>query len=348
MMNNIQNSNIPSLPPQRVAERKSNAEQSEVQDTAQDTVSLSSKKNYHPVSDPVQVELSGILSPISNKTCAKIAEKAVQGVFNSIAEDTTMEPKKAKTVARVAGAIPAGIAYSAGQILDTALNNVDAIANNTKIRLNSVKETFLDPSTSGLKTGLAVAGSILGGVVGTAADIAVTLLETGSAVKRSLNRAILNTVDNLEGTKKKTVSKTSSIARKEDVSIQKLTDSVKKGHGVAVGTALGLSCALLGGFSESAAEVFDMKNLLYSRMEKRAKAKGIDYSGQKKDAWDKYENSNKGIKDKAKLFATRVKQTARKIADVRAGDILRGADSIMKVPERVVINTVRNIGDVFK
>jgi len=351
MINNIPNSNIPSVPPQRATEIKNETEQSEVQKGAQDTVSISSKGKHKPTSDPIVVNLKGILAPFgagSQKTCAEIAEKAVKSGFNSVGNDLFSDPKKAKTFAKITGAVPAGFAHSAAQVADVGLNGAERLVDNTEIRLNSIKNKYKDPSTSGFKTGLAVAGSIIGGAVGTVADLTANALEMTSAIDGIVKRTVFNSVDNLEGTKKKSLPKSHSLARKEDISIQKLTEHVKKSNGVVLGTALGLSCALLGGVTESAAECMDMGTLIHERMETRARAKGINYKEQKKAAFAKYEESDKGITDKARLLGTRVKQTTRKVADMRVGDVLRGVDSVMKFPKRVVINTARNIGDVFK
>lgn len=351
MINNVQNTNNFSQLP-KINDKKVDSEPKSSTELNGDSVEISKTTQksggYNAISDPIQVNTPGLWSPITNKTTANMLEKAVQSGVDSLSSDFISNPKTAKTVARIAGAVPAGFAHSVGQVLDTSLNNADAIIDNTKVRMGNIKEKYNDPSTTGLRTGLAVAGSIIGGVAGTVADLAAAALEIDSAASGVVKRTVFNAVDNLEGTKQKTLPKTHSTARKVDVKIQKLTDSVQKGQGVVAGTALGLSVAVGGALAETVSECIDMSKMIYERMEKRASAKGVNYSEQKQQAWDKYEASDKGLTDKAKLFGTRVAQEAKKITDVRVGDVLRGADSVMKVPKRMVINTVRNVGDVFK
>ena len=347
MINNIQNTNnLPQI--SKVVDKKPSVDAQDSPALREDSVELSNHNNYTPVSDPIQVNTPGLLSPLSKKTTASIFEKTTQNGVDSLSKNLISNPKTAKTVAKVAGAIPSGFAYSVGQVVDTALNNVDALQKNTSIRLGNIKEKYNDPSTQGLKTGLAVTGSILGGIVGTAADLVATGLDMKSATTGVLKRTVFNAVDTLEGTKQKTLPKTHSTARKVDVKIQKLTDSIQKGHGVVAGTALGLSVAVGGALAETVSECVDMSKMIYERMEKRASAKGVNYSAQKEQAWNKYETSDKGFTDKAKLFGSRFTQEAKKITDVRVGDVLRTADTVLKVPKRMAINTARNIGDVFK
>ncbi len=350
MINNVNNLNLPvKIDPTRIADKKKNEDGNGGESNIQaDSVSISAHHSFKPISDPVQVNMPE-LNPFKNKgkSTATAIEGYVQGKVQDMTDYFTSDKKKSKMAARIIGAAPSGFARSLGEVADTGINNLNGIANNVKVRIENVKEAANSHADSALKQGLSIAGSIVSGTVGIAAYSVAAYLDMKSSISGIAKRTVFNAVDNLEGTKTKSLPKSESIARKVDVKIQKLTDSMKAGNGVVVGTALGLSAAVGGAMVETVAECLDMGKLVYKRMGERAAAKGVNYSEQKKTAWDKYETSDKGFGDKVELAATRLKQGVKKVADVRIGDVLRSADSVMKVPKRMVINTARNIGDIF-
>lgn len=275
-------------------------------------------------------------------------ETFVQSGVDSLADKYIDNKKLAKKVAQYAGAVPSGAAAALGIVADRLDKNSDIIATNTETRIENVKSKLHSHSDSALKTGIAVAGSIVGGVIGTVADTAAGVLDVQSGVTGFVKKAAISSVDNLEGTKRKSIPKYQSLAANVDKRVEKMTQGIKKGSGVVSGTTLAVIGAVGGALAETVAEVMDVGKLVYARMNDRAVADGVGYKYEKKQAWAEYEASDKGIKDKVKLAAKRTKQTVEKIGDVRVGDLLRIGDAVTSMPKRMTINTLNNIGDVFK
>lgn len=291
----------------------------------------------------------GVLFNKRTSSCASSLENGTNKLIRQLLKPVEGgKPLSRKTVKNIS-AVPSGFTRSVGDVLDSSVKNMKNVAENTKVRFAKTSEILQDESLSSMQCALSVAGSVVGGAVGTAMDLTASYLDMKSSVGGIVKRTVFNAVDNFEGTKTKTLKKEDSIAAGVDTRTKELTESLKQGHCVAVGVTLGLGAAIGGALAETVSEVLDMGKLISARMDERAQAKGQDYGAMRAEIREEYEASDKGVLDRLKMTGERAfLETKRVVTNLRIGDALRGADAIQKMPKRMAINTARNVGDVFK
>ncbi len=311
-------------------------------------IKTTNQESGQPASLTDKVELSDARSTKSKKSGGTILEEYIQKGTDKICSNLFSKPQNAKLAGQIIGAVPAGAARYVGTTADMIFDNADRIAANTKTRIDNVKDIIHKGSDSSFKTGLSVAGSVIGGVVGAAIDTAAAVFEIKYVIDDAVEDIVVNSVDNLEGTKRKELAPSKSSALKADVAVEKFVNNLKKDNGPVAGTALGVLGAAGGAVVETAATLADTGKLVYARMNDRAVKDGVGYKYEKKQAYAEYEASDKKIKDKFHLVKTRLVHNFAKIGDLRAGDLLRVAQNVMNLPAFLVTNALKNLGDVFK
>ena len=285
------------------------------------------------------------INPFTNpERCnADTLEDYLEDKASILTDKLPQSGKSGYVIDKVVTSISSAIGQSVGEVADKAVEKTEEAKKIVKNSVEKIKSKKLEEHVRGaFKHAFSFSGTCIAGGAFIALAVVKAGVDTFNFGKNVVRQIIFNTLDNLEGTELRKLKDSDSLLKRAEKKVKDKAGNIKENHktlGKLAGVSGDLALTLL---AKPALRLADAGKLVHERMSIRGNERGVDYKAQALEARSEYDSTDKKVKDKIKFTAGKIKRNAKKIADVRAGDVARIAIASLNV-----VTSVTGILNVF-